>query len=123
MTNRVPIEAHLNERKNHMRRIFIVRWASIVALVVPGAAAWAHAPVLDCYIEQDKVHCEAGFSDGSSAAGRNIQVLDAKNKVLLEGKLDKTGVYEFKPPLGEYHVIFVGGDHHEVTLYSSNFSK
>lgn len=106
-----------------MRRRLIVQWASVVSLFAPGVLAWAHAPVLDCYMEKDKVHCEAGFSDGSSAAGRTIQVRDAENKVLLAGKLDKTGVYEFTPPRGAYHVIFVGGDHHEITLYSPDFSK
>jgi len=111
------------KEKSHMERIVIVRWVSAAALLAPCAAAWAHAPVLDCYIEPDKVHCEAGFSDGSSAAGRPVKVLDAQNKVLLEGKLDQAGVFEFKPPPEAYHVTFVGGDHHEVTLYSSNFSK
>lgn len=106
-----------------MKRIVIARWVSIAALLAPCAAARSHAPVLDCYLEHEKVHCEAGFSDGSSAGGRPVKVLDANNKVLLEGKLDKAGVFEFKPPLVEYHVVFVGGDHHEVTLYSSNFSK
>lgn len=106
-----------------MKRIFIVLWVSVVALLAPCAAAWAHAPVFDCYIEQDKVHCEAGFSDGSSAAGKNIQVLDARNRVLLESILDKAGVYVFKPPVTEYHVIFFGGGDHQVTLYSSSISK
>lgn len=33
-------------------------------------AAFAHGPVFDCYIEHDdQVKCEAGYTDGSSAAG------------------------------------------------------
>lgn len=41
----------------------------------------------------------------------------------MEGILDKAGAYVFRAPVAEYHVIFFGGDHHQVTLYSSSISK
>lgn len=92
------------------------------SLVLLASTAFAHAPVLDCFVENDQVKCEAGFSDGSSAEGRKILVLDAANKLLLEGTIDKSGVFAFKAPAGDYHVLFEGGEGHEVTLYSAQIS-
>lgn len=96
---------------------------SVVAVTGMAAVpAFAHAPVLDCFVEGDQVKCEAGFSDGSSAEGRKILVLDAANRLLLEGAIDKSGVFAFKAPAGDYHVLFEGGEGHEVTLYSAQIS-
>lgn len=106
-----------------MKPLFFFRRMSVAGILSACAAAHAHAPVLDCYIKQGQVRCEAGFSDGSSAAGRKIQVLDARNKVLLEGVLDQGGAYVFKPPRVDYHVVFLGGDHHQAALYSANITE
>ncbi|KQV22567.1 hypothetical protein ASC74_15320 [Pseudomonas sp. Root329] len=87
-------------------------------------AAFAHGPVFDCYIEHDDwVKCEAGFTDGSSAAGRKIHVRDMSNKVLLEGDVGKDSTYSFQAPAGNYSVIFLGGEGHETTIQSSDISK
>ena len=98
--------------------------AITLSLVLPfwAMSAWAHAPLLDCYVEAEQIKCEAGFSDGTGAEGRKIMVLDAANKLLLQGVLDKTGTFMFKPPAGEYHVTFEGGEGHSVTLYSAQIS-
>lgn len=82
-------------------------------------AAFAHGPVFDCYIESnDLVMCEAGYTDGSSAAGRKIHVQDTRNKVLLEGSVGTDNTYTFQPPAGKYSVVFMGGDNHEATIQS-----
>lgn len=92
------------------------------ALCLMTLSVWAHAPLLDCYVEAEQIKCEAGFSDGTSAEGRKILVLDAANKLLLQGVLDKTGTFLFKPPTGDYHVLFEGGEGHSVTMYSAQIS-
>lgn len=93
----------------------------MVALAVLGASvAYAHAPVFVCAKESSKVQCEAGFSDGSSAAGRRVAVLDADHKLLFESTVGADGAFEFDPPSGTYHVFFDGGQYHEVTLYSTD---
>ncbi|AXP03257.1 hypothetical protein GN234_03820 [Pseudomonas bijieensis] len=85
---------------------------------------FAHGPVFDCYIEGDnQVKCEAGFTDGSSAAGRKIHVQDPSNKVLLEGEVGKDNAYTFQPPAGNYSVVFLGGAGHELTIQSSDISR
>lgn len=99
------------------------RGAAALAILTFGHAAWAHAPVLDCYAERDKVKCEAGFSDGSSAAGRKILVRGPDGKLLQEGQLDQNNAFVFQPPSGDYSVVFVGGDGHDATLPSADIAK
>jgi len=100
------------------------RGKAVAVLVLITGSVWltpafAHAPLLDCYVEGDSVKCEAGFSDGTSAAGKKLSVLDASHKLLVEAVLDKTGAYSFKPPKGDYQVVFDGGDNHTATIYST----
>jgi len=106
-----------------MKPIYGARSAAVAGLLVLCQTAFAHAPILDCFFEQDMVKCEAGFSDGSSAAGRKVQVRDTNSKVLLEGVLDKTHSYLFKPPTRNYSVVFLGGDGHDVTIHSSDIAR
>ena len=103
-----------------MKSQSLALWLGLPLVVV--MPAFAHAPLLDCYLEAGEVKCEAGFSDGTSSEGKKIMVLDASNKLLLQGVLDKTGVFTFKAPAGDYHVLFEGGESHSVTLYSAQIS-
>lgn len=96
---------------------------SVTALAVFGAAAaYAHAPVFTCSKAGARIHCEAGYSDGASAANRTVTVLDENHKVLFEGSIKADGTYDFDPPAGAFHVFFDGGKYHEITLYSSDIS-
>ena len=96
----------------------------IAGALVFCQAAFAHGPVFDCYIESDDlVKCEAGYTDGSSAAGRKVHVQDTSNKVLLEGNVGTDNTYAFQPPAGKYSVVFMGGDNHQATIQSSDISK
>ena len=106
-----------------MSRPRCLRQLMLSSMLTASLGAQAHAPILDCFIKQGNVICEAGFSDGSSAAGRRIQVLDARNKVLIEGVLDQTGTYTFTAPSLDYHVTFLGGENHQVTLYRANITE
>ncbi len=101
------------------------RYAAVAMLLMASwpVTASAHAPVFDCHKETDgSVACEAGFSDGSSAAGMKVRVMDLTNKVLMEGILTKQGTYSFKPPAGKYHVMFDGGPGHTVTMDSEDIT-
>lgn len=97
-------------------------WLAPAAVVASLAAAqvYAHAPVFACTKENTMIHCEAGYSDGSSAAGRKVAVLDANHRVLFEGEVKADGTYEFTAPNGMFHVSFDGGQYHNVTLYSTD---
>jgi len=107
-----------------MKRLCSAPRLATVAALLFCQAALAHGPVFDCYFEDtSEVKCEAGFTDGSSAAGRKIRVQDASNKVLIEGVVSQDNTFAFEPPAGSYSVLFLGGDGHDVTLQSSDISR
>ena len=64
-------------------------------LLAAGGAANAHSPVCNCYDNGDgTITCEGGFSDGSSAEGVPIRVVDARERVLVNGKMDAAGTFD-----------------------------
>jgi hypothetical protein len=83
--------------------------------------AYAHSPVCSCFDNgDDTITCEGGFSDGASAAGVAIRVIDARERMLIDGKMDAAGTFSFKKPAGEYHVVFDAGQSHVVTIYGGD---
>ena len=85
-----------------------------LALSLP---AWAHSPLFDCFDNGDKtLTCEGGFSDGASATGVTIRVLDKQGKVLEQAKLNEKGSVTFKRPTGGFSVVFDGGAEHQLTV-------
>ena len=92
-------------------------------LFAVGAAgpAMAHAPLLDCYVDGDEITCEAGYSDGASAADQVIRVRDGAHRLLFEDRFGPDGSFSFAPPdSAEYHVQFEGDQFHSVILYSTD---
>ena len=82
-----------------------------------ASTALAHSPVVSCLDNGDgTITCEGGFSDGSSAAGVSMRVLDGSGTILFEGKMDKDEEYTFKKPEGAYKVVFDAGDGHSVEV-------
>jgi hypothetical protein len=98
--------------------------AAIVVLgTLAAPCALAHSPVFDCFNDGEaKVTCEGGFSDGSSATGVNVKVLDKSDKLLLQGKIDADGRFSFARPAGEYHVFFDAGSGHSMTVFSADIT-
>jgi hypothetical protein len=86
----------------------------LLALAVPGQA---HTPLFDCFDNgDDTLTCEGGFSDGASAEGIVIRVLDVQGKVLQQGGLDAKGSVTFERPDGEFSVVFSAGEDHTITI-------
>lgn len=78
----------------------------------------AHTPLLDCYQnDEGSITCEGGFSDGASAAGVTIRIIDETDRVVSESELDENGQIKFDKPDFDYHVIFDAGSNHVVVLY------
>ncbi len=86
-------------------------------------SAEAHTPLCSCYDNGDKILCEGGFSDGSSASNVPMRVVGADGKVLLEGKMNKLSEFEFKKPEGAYTVVFDGGEGHVIKIKHTDISK
>ncbi len=90
----------------------------LVALAAVFASqVQAHTPLCACYEGGDgTVICEGGFSDGSSAAGMEVRVVDKGGDVLTKGKMDDFSEFVFDRPEGPYKVIFDAGPGHEVEI-------
>lgn len=83
----------------------------------------AHTPLFDCFDNGDNtLTCEGGFSDGASATGVGVRMLDAQGKVLEQGKLDAKGSITFKRPAGEFSVVFDAGAEHTLTVLGDDIS-
>ena len=79
--------------------------------------AYAHTPICDCYDNgDDTITCEGGFSDGGTAAGVPMRVLDGSGKILIDGAMSDQSDFTFARPEGNFHVEFEGGDGHIVQI-------
>jgi hypothetical protein len=86
-------------------------------MLAPASAALAHTPLFSCYDNGDgTVLCEAGFSDGSSASGVPVRVLDGTGAVIEESKMDANSEFIFDMPEGEYSVQFDAGEGHRIDV-------
>ncbi len=93
----------------------------IAGLFVGVGSAAAHTPICNCYDNgDDTVTCEGGFSDGGSAEGVPIRILDLRDRVLIDGKMANDSTYSFTKPDEEFHVVFDAGDSHIVTIYEED---
>lgn len=85
--------------------------ASILQLV------YAHTPICDCYDNGDgTITCEGGFSDGGTAAGVPMRILNGSGKILIEGTMSDQSDFTFTKPQENFHVEFEGGDGHIVQI-------
>lgn len=90
-------------------------------MIATPSLSFAHSAIFDCYDNGDStISCQGGYSDGSSATGVKIQVLDASGKVLESGMLDANSECTMKKPAGGYTVSFVGGDGHSLAIDGKN---
>jgi hypothetical protein len=89
----------------------------LVLLLALTSQAYAHTPLFDCFDNgDDTLTCEGGFSDGASAQGIVIRLLDVQGKVLQQGELDARGSVTFNRPAGEFSVVFSAGGDHTITI-------
>lgn len=88
----------------------------LLSACLPGLAM-AHTPLCSCYDFGDNtILCEGGFSDGSSAAGVEMFVLDGSGKELIKSEMNEDGEFEFQKPSGEYKVVFNAGPGHSIEI-------
>jgi hypothetical protein len=98
--------------------------AALAVVLLPAERSLAHSPVFDCFLDgPDKITCEGGFSDGASAVGILVRVLDKTDRVLMEGKIDVEGRFSFPKPKDDYHVFFDAGAGHTVTVFSADITE
>lgn len=107
-----------------MKRLGILLSVMIAAVLLTATAGFSHTPLCTCYDNGDgTIVCEGGFSDGSSASGVEVKVLDKKGNVLFQGKMDEFSEYVFDKPTGDYKVVFDAGPGHEVEVDGANITE
>ena len=88
---------------------------SLLALV--ATSAYAHNAICDCYDNGDEtITCEGGFSDGGTAVGVPLRVVDSAGKVLVDGAMSANSDFKFAKPKGDFRVEFDAGKGHVVTI-------
>jgi nickel transport protein len=71
---------------------------ALLAVLLFSTAAMAHKVSLFAYVEGGKVYTESYFPDGSPVEGGKVLVYDSQDKLLLQGKTDKEGLFSFDVP-------------------------
>ena len=78
-----------------------------------ASQAFAHAAIVWAYVEGDKVFVEAFFANGTRIQDTKVIVLDENEKVLLEGKTDKKGNFNYKPAIKKRQsIVVMAGESH-----------
>ena len=102
-----------------MRTLYLTLLTAAL-FVYTATGALAHTPLCSCWNNGDgTITCEGGFSDGGSAAGVNIYVLQDGEKI-VSGEMDDYSEFSFDKPDGEYTVIMDAGKGHKVKTKGSN---
>ena len=100
-----------------MHRVNMLVGVLIVGMILMAGDVSAHTPLCFCYDNGDgTVTCEGGFSDGSSASGVEVSVVDKDGRILIKGKMDDYSEFVFDTPSLPYKVIFDAGPGHAVEV-------
>jgi hypothetical protein len=103
-----------------MKCLKVVVLGSVIS-AVSILPAFAHAALLSCYDNEDgTIDCEAGYSDGASAAGQELLVRRNDQRLLYEFTFDQTGLVTFDKPAEDFVVEFHGDAAHVVTVYGDD---
>lgn len=97
----------------------MIRKLGIVVILVAGGASLvaAHTPICDCYDNgDDTITCEGGFSDGGTAVGVPMRVVDTTGRVLIEGTMSDNSDFTFARPDVDFLVEFEGGEGHVIQI-------
>lgn len=97
------------------KKIFII--GILVFCLSLATVAIAHTPLCSCYDNGDgTITCEGAFSDGSSAAGVEMKVVDRDGKVIIKGRMNEDSEFTFDKPKGSYRVQLDAGPGHLVEV-------
>lgn len=99
-----------------MRHMFISLVVAL-GLALTASYAMAHSALLNCFDNADgSFTCQGGYSDGSSATGIRIVVMDMSGNMLQEARLDADSEVILPYPNGDFRVLFDGGSGHSVEI-------
>ncbi|WP_162484460.1 hypothetical protein [Photobacterium angustum] len=90
--------------------------ASLLCVGTFSTPAFAHFPLMSCWFEADKVLCEAGYSDGSTAVEYNVDMFDYDDNLIAKGMTDKRSIVEFTKPDTDFYLVFDAGHENPVEV-------
>ncbi|AUI88637.1 hypothetical protein BS333_20260 [Vibrio azureus] len=76
----------------------------------------AHFPLMSCHIAQQKVLCEAGYSDGSTAVDYDVIMYDYDDNLIAKVATDKRSIAEFVLPKNDFYLVFDAGHENPVEV-------
>ncbi|HMB72473.1 MAG TPA: hypothetical protein VKQ06_02805 [Gammaproteobacteria bacterium] len=89
----------------------------ITAAVCCCLPAIAHNAICECFDNADgTITCEGGFSDGSSAAGIPVRVIDTTGRLLIDGAMSEYSDFTFDKPEVGFRVQFDAGEGHVIQI-------
>lgn len=89
----------------------------LAGITLTVAQALAHSALLNCFDNADGTFtCQGGYSDGSSATGIRIVVMDMSGTMLQEARLNADSEVVLPYPNGDFRVLFDGGSGHSVEI-------
>lgn len=98
-------------------RVSLTSLCTLLAMLLSGiSSAFAHYPFCTCVLEDSKIICSGGFSDGTSAEGVKVDLISYDERVLAEGKFGADSTARFERPAGEFFVLFDAGPGHVVEV-------
>jgi nickel transport protein len=87
-------------------------------LLAVSGTALAHDITVWAEVVKGQVHVEAHFTDGAPVGDVPVEVSNAKGKVLLTGRTNAKGVFDFAPPARTALTISVSAGHgHKATAH------
>ena len=96
---------------------FITGLLVLVFCLLITTVAIAHTPLCSCYDNGDgTITCEGGFSDGSSAEGVEMKIMDKAGKIIIKGRMNEDSEFIFDKPTGPYKVLLDAGPGHRVEM-------
>jgi uncharacterized Rossmann fold enzyme len=102
----------------------IVFFGCLLLSIGLSSQVFSHTSLCSCSDQGNgTIVCEGGFSDGDSAAGMRIHVIDADGKIILAGYMNENSEFSFKKPEVEYAVIFDAGPGHTAKVPGSEITE
>ncbi|MGR5238596.1 hypothetical protein [Vibrio alfacsensis] len=90
-----------------------------VSLLLVGLASFqaaAHFPLMSCHLEHEKVVCEAGYSDGSTAVDYDVEMYDYDDNLMAKVTTNKRAIAEFSRPQTDFYLVFDAGHENPVEV-------
>ncbi|MET2899011.1 hypothetical protein ABXV22_11890 [Vibrio rotiferianus] len=98
-----------------MKSLSILKVSAIFTGFISFQAA-AHFPLMSCHLEQEKVICEVGYSDGSTAVDYDVEMYDYDDNLIAKVTTDKRSIAEFTHPQTDFYLVFDAGHENPVEV-------